>query len=360
MERSTTGEEESSRASPARGLGGGAEARRTAWADGRKQAGHAWQEAEVPPELAGERVDRAAAALFVGFSRAALNRCIRQGALQLNGEAVQPDKRLKGGERLRLAEGAAPVAAPAGDWTKSQPVDFALVHEEEHFLVVNKPAGVVVHPGAGQRDGTLVNGLLHRRPSLAALPRTGIVHRLDKNTSGLLLVAASAAARSRLVAAIAQRALVRRYLGVAEGAMIAGCAIDKPIGRHPRDRTRQRVRADGRRAVTEVRIKERFRAHTLFQAILETGRTHQIRVHMASIGHPLVGDRRYGARGRLPSAPHPEALAMISGFVRQALHAAELAFDHPITGKRCSFAAPLPRDMAELIEALGQDREFHA
>ena len=360
MERSTMGEAGSSRISPPGDFGGAAGARQIAWADGCKRAGDARQEAEVPPELAGERVDRAAAALFAGFSRAALNRCIRQGALKLNGEAVQPDKRLKGGERLSLAEGAAPFAALAGDWARPQPVGFALVHEEEHFLVVNKPAGVVVHPGAGQRDGTLVNGLLHRRPSLAALPRAGIVHRLDKNTSGLLLVAASAAARSRLVAALAQRALFRRYLGVAEGAMIAGRTIDKPIGRHARDRTRQRVRADGRRAVTEVRVKERFRAHSFFQAVLETGRTHQIRVHMASIGHPLVGDRRYGARGRLPRAPHPEALRMIRSFARQALHAAELAFDHPMTGKRCSFVAPLPRDMAELTAALRQDLESHA
>lgn len=325
--------------------------------DDRKLAEDAWEEAEVPPELAGERMDRAAAALFPGFSRAALNRCIRQGSLKLDGEVAQPDKRLKGGECLALAESAAPFAAPAGDWASPQPVDFALVHEEEHFLVVDKPAGVVVHPGAGQRDGTLVNGLLHRRPALAALPRAGLVHRIDKGTSGLLLVAASATARSRLVAAIAKRALFRRYLGVAEGAMIAGRSIDKPIGRHPRDRRRQQVRADGRQAVTEVRVEERFRAHTFFQAVLETGRTHQIRVHLASIGHPLVGDRRYGARGRLPRAPHPQVLLAVRAFSRQALHAAQLAFDHPVTGERCAFASPLPRDMAELISALREDRE---
>ena len=317
---------------------------------------------EVPPELAGERADRAAATLFGGFSRSVLTRWIRQGALTVDGHRTDPDRKLRGGERLMLAADAetAATGAPAADWAIPQPVDFSIIHEDEHCLVLDKPAGVVVHPGTGNRDGTLVNGLLKHRPELGKLPRAGIVHRIDMNTSGLLVVAATLAAQRRLAEAIATHAVMRRYVGVAEGEMIAGCTIDKPIGRDHRVRTRQQVREDGRRAVTRVRVGERFRAHTRFEAILETGRTHQIRVHMASIGHPLVGDRRYGARGRLPRAPHPEVILTLRGFARQALHAAELGFEHPASGARCRFQAPLPRDLAELIAVLRQDRESHA
>ena len=317
---------------------------------------------EVPPELAGERADRAAATLFGGFSRSVLTRWIRQGALTVDGHRTDPDRKLRGGERLMLAADAETAAAgvPAADWAIPQPVDFSIIHEDEHCLVLDKPAGVVVHPGTGNRDGTLVNGLLKHRPELGKLPRAGIVHRIDMNTSGLLVVAATLAAQRHLAEAIATHAVLRRYVGVAEGEMIAGCTIDKPIGRDHRVRTRQQVREDGRRAVTRVRVGERFRAHTRFEAILETGRTHQIRVHMASIGHPLVGDRRYGARGRLPRAPHPEVILTLRGFARQALHAAELGFEHPASGARCRFEAPLPRDLAELIAVLRQDRESHA
>ena len=317
---------------------------------------------EVPPELVGERADRAAATLFGGFSRSVLTRWIRQGALTVDGHRTDPDRKLRGGERLVLAADAETTAAgaPAADWAIPQPVDFSIIHEDEHCLVLDKPAGVVVHPGTGNRDGTLVNGLLKHRPELGKLPRAGIVHRIDMNTSGLLVVAATLAAQRHLAEAIATHAVLRRYVGVAEGEMIAGCTIDKPIGRDHRVRTRQQVREDGRRAVTRVRVGERFRAHTRFEAILETGRTHQIRVHMASIGHPLVGDRRYGARGRLPRAPHPEVILTLRGFARQALHAAKLGFEHPASGARCRFEAPLPRDLAELIAVLRQDRESHA
>ena len=316
---------------------------------------------EVPPELAGERVDRAATTLFGGFSRSLVSRWIRRGELTIDGRGTDPDRKLRGGERLVLAPDAELEAtgAPAEDWAVPQRVDFSVIHEDEHCLVVDKPAGIAVHPGAGNRDGTLVNGLLKHRPQLGKLPRAGIVHRIDMDTSGLLIVAATPAAQRHLAAAVAAHTLLRRYVGVAEGEMIAGGTIDKPIGRDHRVRTRQQVREDGRRAVTRVRVKERFRAHTLLQATLETGRTHQIRVHLASIGHPLVGDRRYGARGRLPRAPHPQVILTLRGFTRQALHAAELGFEHPFSGKRCRFEAPLPQDMAELIAVLRQDREGH-
>ena len=318
-------------------------------------------EVEVPPDLAGERADRAAALLFSGYSRVVLTRWIRQGALTVDGRTTEPDRKVQGGQRLALAADAQSGGAesPAERWAVPQQVDFSIVHEDEHCLVVDKPAGIAVHPGAGNPDGTLVNGLLRYRPELGRLPRAGIVHRIDMHTSGLLVVAATPAAQRVLARAIAAHSVGRRYVGVAEGEMIAGCTIDRPIGRDHRNRTRQQVRAGGRPAVTRVRVRERYRAHTAFAATLETGRTHQIRVHMASIGHPLVGDRRYGARGRLPRAPHPEVLLTLRGFTRQALHAAALEFDHPASGARCAFAAPPPRDLEELTVVLRQDRERH-
>ena len=318
-------------------------------------------EVEVPPHLAGERADRAAALLFSDYSRAVLTRWMRQGALTVDGRTAEPDRKVQGGERLALAPDAdlSGSDSPAGDWAAPQPVDFSIVHEDEHCLVVDKPAGIAVHPGAGNLDGTLVNGLLHHRPDLGKLPRAGIVHRIDMHTSGLLVVAATLAAQRVLAEAIAAHVVGRRYFAVAEGEMIAGSTIDRPIGRDRRNRLRQQVREDGRPAVTRVRVKERYRAHTAIEATLETGRTHQIRVHMASIGHPLVGDVRYGARGRLPRAPHPEVILTLRGFTRQALHAAALEFDHPASGVRCAFEAPLPRDLAELVAVLRQDRESH-
>ncbi len=310
-------------------------------------------EAEVPGELAGERADRVAARLFVEHSRALLSRWIKSGALMVDGETVKPNRKLSAGQRLTLT----PEAIPGEDWATPQPVDFKVVHEDDQLLVIDKPAGLVAHPGAGNPDGTLVNGLLHHRSSQIELPRAGLVHRLDQDTSGLLVVAATRQAQRRLAEAVARHRILRRYLGVAEGVMTGGQIIDKPIGRDPHHRTRQRVRGDGRPARTLVGVRQRFRAHTFVAAELETGRTHQIRVHLASIGYPLVGDGRYGARGRLPRAPHPEVVITVRGFQRQALHAAELAFDHPATGERCEFRSPLPKDMAELLAVLTLDAE---
>ena len=312
-------------------------------------------ETVVPADFAGQRVDRAAARLFVDHSRTALTRCLKSGALTVDGEAVKPNWTLSGGERLELR----PEPEPVEDWTSPQAAAFAVLHEDEDVLVIDKPAGLVVHPGAGNLDGTLVNGLLRHRPTLGGLPRAGIVHRLDQNTSGLLVVAASPAAHRRLVQAIRGHRLLRRYVGVAEGLLTGGQIIDRPVGRDPFQRTKQRVRKDGRPARTKISLLARFRAHTHFAAELETGRTHQIRVHMASIGHPLVGDKRYGARGRLPRAPHPAVMLTVRNFNRQALHATELAFDHPVSGARLHLQSPPPKDLAELLAVLQQDLEDH-
>lgn len=307
----------------------------------------------MPPELAGERADKVAARLFDDFSRSVLSRWMNDGALTVDGAVVKPRTLLMGGETLVLDAADLPVE----DWASGQVVDFQILHEDDDLIIVNKPAGLVVHPGAGNPDRTLVNGLLAHRPALARLPRAGIIHRLDKDTSGLLAVAASLPAHTRLVRDLQARAIERRYLAITEGRMVAGRNIDAPIGRDPRNRTRQSIREDGKEARTRVRVQERFRVHTLIEAELETGRTHQIRVHLSSVGYPLVGDRRYGARGRLPLAASAELVAGLQTFPRQALHAWRLGLVHPASAEPMSFQAPLPEDMVQLTELLRQDEK---
>jgi len=309
----------------------------------------------VPPEFAGERADKVAAILFDEFSRALLTRWMSEGALTVDGLVVKPKTKLIGGERLALDAQAGPVE----DWASAQPIEFSVLYEDEDLLVIDKPAGLVVHPGAGNPDGTLVNGLLAHRPALAGLPRAGIVHRLDKETSGLLVVAASLQAHTQLVRDLQARAIERRYLAVSEGRMVAGRDIDAPIGRDPRSRVRQAVREDGKPALTRVRVQERYRVHTLIEAQLATGRTHQIRVHLASIGYPLVGDRRYGARGRLPPGADADLIECLRTFPRQALHAWVLGLNHPASGEPLEFTAPIPGDLTQLIEVLRADQAAH-
>jgi len=309
--------------------------------------------ARVPRELAGRRLDQAAAELFDDYSRAVLKGWIEAGALTVDGEPAKPKLRLTGGEVLTL-DAELDVRE---DWDSAQEVRFELVFEDEYLLVINKPPGVVVHPGAGNPDRTLVNGLIRHRASLALLPRAGIVHRLDKDTSGLMLVAATLPARKRLVEALAARRVSRRYLAIAEGLLAGARDVDLPIGRHPRQRTRQAVREDGREALTHLEVVERFRAHTLIEATLATGRTHQIRVHLSAIGHPLLGDHRYGARGRLPAGATPALVEAVRSFPRQALHAFALGFDHPISGQRLDFEAAMPDDMQAVRRVLAADRD---
>ena len=309
----------------------------------------------VPIALAGERLDKAAALLFEGHSRAELTRWIQQGALTVDGAGVKPRHRLHGGEVLCL--GAERREREA--WQAPQEMALEVVYEDEHVLVINKPPGLVVHPGAGNPDQTLVNGLLSYRPELTRLPRAGIVHRLDKDTSGVMVVAASELAQTDLSQQISKRTARRSYLGLCEGRMIAGRDVDAAIGRDPHVRTRQAVRDDGKPAYTEIRVRHRYRTHTLVAATLRTGRTHQIRVHMKSIGHPLVGDRRYGARGVMPAMAADTLVAALKGFPRQALHAHELSFDHPESGAPMNFTVPLAEDMNELMRLLREDLAGH-
>ena len=306
----------------------------------------------VPAEMAGERLDVVLARLLPQYSRARLQRWILEGRIELEG--AQPSRRqlAVGGQQIAVRPEFLPdtrveAGAPA--------VPFRVVHRDAAVWVIDKPAGLVVHPGAGVADGTLQNALLALDPALARVPRAGIVHRLDKDTSGLLVVARTPLAQAALVRALAAHEVEREYLALCQGLMTGGGTVDEPIGRHRTQRTRMAIRSDGRRAVTHYRVERRFRAHTLARVQLETGRTHQIRVHLAHAGHPIVGDPLYGGRRRLPAGASPEVLAALSAFKRQALHAARLSFAHPGHGRTASFEAPLPKDFAALLTVLEQE-----
>jgi 23S rRNA pseudouridine1911/1915/1917 synthase len=234
-------------------------------------------------------------------------------------------------------------------------IDLEVVYEDDQVFVINKPIGLVVHPGAGNPAGTLQNALLHRDPALANLPRAGLVHRIDKDTSGLLVIARTPEAHASLVEQIEAREIDRVYEAVCVGVMTSGGTVDAPIGRHATDRTRMTIRSDGRESVTHYRVISRFRAHTHVRVQLETGRTHQIRVHLAHIHYPLVGDAVYGGRLILPKGAGPELVSCLRTFKRQALHAGHLEFTHPVTGKPVACEAPLPEDMRQLIKLLASD-----
>ena len=307
------------------------------------------QQLRIPLELAGLRLDQAAAQLFPDHSRARLQGWISDGQLTVNQRRMRPRDRVVGGEELSLDA----VLEAQGDW-QAQPIDFRVLFEDDDLLVIDKPAGLVVHPAAGNWEGTLLNGLLHRIPQLIQLPRAGIVHRLDKETSGLMVVAKSLRAHTSLVGQLQNRSMGRDYEAVAEGAMIAGGTVDRPIGRHPRQRTRMAVVATGKPAVTHYRLLHRFRHYSHLRLSLETGRTHQIRVHMAELHHPLVGDRDYGGRLRLPAGLAPALIEVIRAFPRQALHAKALRLTHPHSGETLQWEVPLPADMQQLLEQLAQ------
>ncbi len=306
----------------------------------------------IPDAMAGLRLDQAATELFADYSRERLKAWIKAGDLTLDGSPARPRDKVYGGEWLRLA-------TEIEEDTRFAPEDIPLevVFEDDEVLVINKPAGLVVHPAAGNPDGTLLNALLHHSPRLAGVPRAGIVHRLDKDTTGLMVVAKTLTAQAALVAQLQARTVSREYDAVCVGGMTSGGKVDAPIGRHPKDRKRQAVTASGKPAVTHFRVVERFRAHTHVRCRLETGRTHQIRVHLAHLRYPLVGDPVYGGRLKLPPGASEPLKEILREFPRQTLHARKLAFVHPGSGEKATFRSRLPDDILMLLDYLRHDHE---
>jgi len=308
--------------------------------------------ARVPEEFDGLRLDAVAAQLFDAYSRARLKQWIETDRLRLNGVVCRlPRQLVRMGDVLSLtAETTIEVSL------KPQDIALDVVFADSHLAVINKPAGLTVHPGAGIPDGTLQNALLYRWPHTAEIPRAGLVHRLDKDTTGLMVVALSAAAHTHLSAMMASRVVHREYDALVNGALVSGGTVDEPIARHPRDRVKMAVVMGGREAVTHYRVAERFDWHTLLRVQLETGRTHQIRVHMAHLKYPVAGDPVYGGdvlRARGSSAALRKA---VGAFQRQALHAAALSFAHPLSGEPLMFTAPRPADFENLLAVLRQER----
>ena len=305
---------------------------------------------EIPDDQAGQRLDQALAQLRPEVTRSQWQQWIEQGRIQVNGETPRKRDRLRGGERVTVS-----VPAPKASGHAAEDIPLDIVFEDDAILVINKPPGLVAHPGAGNPEGTLLNALLHHAPALDALPRAGIVHRLDKDTSGLLVVAKTEAARQSLIEQLQDRSMSREYQAILNGVMVAGTTVDAPIGRHSVDRTRMAVTERGKPAVSHVRVAKKFRAHTLVTVKLESGRTHQIRVHMAHIRYPVLGDPVYGGRARLPKGASDSLKSALQGFNRQALHAARLGLIHPGTGKPLEWSVPLPADMQALLAALAVD-----
>ncbi|MYM64600.1 23S rRNA pseudouridine(1911/1915/1917) synthase RluD [Pseudomaricurvus sp. HS19] len=314
------------------------------------------QTAIVPREMMGSRLDFAAGELFPGFSRSRIQSWIKSGALTVDGRVAKPKDKVMGGEQLQLdAE-----HEEQGDW-QAEAIALDIIYEDDQILVINKPKGLVVHPAAGNRSGTLLNGLLHHCPELIHVPRAGIVHRLDKDTTGLMVVAKTLEAHADLVAQLQERSVSREYEAVVVGVMTGGGSVDEPMGRHPRQRQKMAVvNFGGKEAITHYRLLKRFANHSHVRLKLETGRTHQIRVHMAHIGYPLVGDSTYAGRMKVPKGATPELLEFLRGFGRQALHAAQLGLIHPVTGDYMEWQVPLPEDMQQLLALLKADAKEQA
>jgi 23S rRNA pseudouridine1911/1915/1917 synthase len=309
----------------------------------------------VPDSCLGKRLDQSIAVMFPDYSRSRLKEWILDGKVQVNG-AVQTRAREKmyGGETIDIN-----ASVEAEIRYMAQDIPLTIVYEDDDILVVNKPTGLVVHPGAGNPDGTMLNALLHYCPQLDVVPRAGIVHRLDKDTTGLMVVAKTIAAQTNLVDALQRREITREYEAIASGTMTAGGIVDQPIGRHSTKRTHMAVSFVGRPSVTHYRVLEKYRLHTRLRLRLETGRTHQIRVHMAHITHPLVGDPVYGGRPRPPRNSTPQLLECLRGFKRQALHAAMLSLFHPITGIEMTWHAEIPEDLLNLEALLREDTKLN-
>lgn len=306
--------------------------------------------ARVPEELAGMRLDQCLAEMFPDYSRSKLQIWIKSGRVKVDGLERKGREKMDGGEEIELDAEAEVVL-------DSDPEDIPLdiVYEDDALLIVNKPAGLVVHPAVGNWHGTLVNALLNHEPNLNILPRAGIVHRIDKDTTGLLMVAKTLQAHNSLVEQLQERSINREYLALVKGWMTAGGTVDEPIGRHPVDRKRNAVRRDGKEAVTHYRLEQRFKRHTLIRVKLETGRTHQIRVHMTHINYPLVGDQVYGGRFQMPADCSPALAEALRNFKRQALHATKLGLEHPESGEYCEWEQPIPDDMRNLLALLAEN-----
>lgn len=308
--------------------------------------------AEVPFDLGGQRLDQIAAQLFPEHSRSRLSGWIKDGRLTVDGAVLRPKDIVHTGSRLALD-----VELEAqGEW-KAQDIELDIVYEDEHILVIDKPAGLVVHPAAGHQDGTLLNALLHHVPGLVNVPRAGIVHRLDKDTTGLMVVAKTLEAHTNLVSQLQARSVSRVYEAIVVGVIVSGGKIDAPISRHGVMRQKMAVVSTGKQAISHYRVLERFRSHTHTRVKLETGRTHQIRVHMSHIGFPLVGDPVYGGRFRIPPGASPTLVESLRDFPRQALHARFLELEHPASGVRMKWESPLPDDFTWLLSLLRQDNE---
>jgi 23S rRNA pseudouridine1911/1915/1917 synthase len=310
--------------------------------------------ATVPYGLAGKRLDQVLAEIFPQYSRSRLQSWLKSEQIKVDGRVRRAKDKVIGGEIISLEA----EIVPEQQWLAEEK-DLNIVYEDETLLVLNKPVGLVVHPGAGNQQGTLLNALLHHCPSLAELPRAGIVHRLDKDTSGLMVIAKTLSAHHSLVEQLQFRSVSREYEAIAIGLMTAGCTIDLPIGRHPTQRLKMAVLEEGgKEAITHVRVIEKYRDHTRVKVMLETGRTHQIRVHLSYKNHPLLGDNVYGRRLMIPKNASLELAEAMRNYKHQALHARRLSLIHPETGEQMSWEAGLPEDMMHIISLLKQDAKL--
>lgn len=312
-------------------------------------------QAQVNDEQFGKRLDQVIAELFPEYSRSRLKEWILAEKVQVNGEIISKARLKMNGDEDIVIQAELDVEVHH----QGEDIPLDIVYEDDDIIVINKPMNLVVHPGAGNQSGTILNALLHHFPEIDTVPRAGIVHRLDKDTTGLMVVAKTVPAQTQLVADLQARQVTREYEAVCLGRLTAGGTVDKAIGRHPTKRTSMAVNAFGRESVTHYRVIKKFREHTHIRLRLETGRTHQIRVHMSHIKHPLVGDIQYGGRVRTPKGASAELIETMRGFKRQALHAAMLRFHHPVTEEEMTFEAPLPDDFLHLLTSLNQDLEDH-
>jgi len=305
----------------------------------------------IPEESSGLRLDQALAQLFSDYSRGQITKWIKAGDVLVNNKVLRPRDSVMGGEHVVIA---AHIEVVDDTWI-AEAISLNIIYEDDDVIILNKPAGMVVHPGAGNHDGTLVNALLHHAPQLEGIPRAGIVHRIDKATTGLLMIAKTLQAHNSLVTQLQERSVLREYQAITMGVMTAGGTVDEPVGRHPVDRKKMAVIGSGKQAVTHYRVEQRFRAHTHIRCKLETGRTHQIRVHMAHIRYPLLGDPAYGGRIRLPKGASDHTKQVLQEFRRQALHAGLLGFIHPRTGEEVSWRVDIPEDMQNVLDVLAKD-----